>query len=120
MIVSVMSISIVALETTVRTAPPATAQRSQEGQASSEKANDISEKYSPTKIKSLGMERSLIRYQGGGHGAATSGNPCMGGVIAAYLFNLTVPDEGFSCPGRADRLYAASIAGKHEPRLYQI
>ena len=51
LIVSVMSVSVFALETTVRTVPPATAQGSQEGQASSEKANDISEKYSPTKIK---------------------------------------------------------------------
>jgi pimeloyl-ACP methyl ester carboxylesterase len=50
--------------------------------------------------RTLGMERSLIRYQGGGHGAATSGDPCIGGAVAAYLFNLAIPVEGLVCPAQ--------------------
>jgi hypothetical protein len=50
--------------------------------------------------RALGMERSLVRYQGGGHGAATGGSACIGGVVAAYLFDLKVPAEGSSCPGQ--------------------
>jgi hypothetical protein len=50
--------------------------------------------------RTLGMERSIIRYQGGGHGAATSGNACIADVLVKYLFDLAVPAEGFSCPGQ--------------------
>jgi hypothetical protein len=46
------------------------------------------------------MERSVIRYQGVGHGAATSGNACIADVLVKYLFDLTIPAEGFSCPGQ--------------------
>jgi pimeloyl-ACP methyl ester carboxylesterase len=50
--------------------------------------------------RTLGMERSVIRYQGVGHGAATSGNACIADVLVKYLFDLTIPAEGFSCPGQ--------------------
>jgi hypothetical protein len=46
----------------------------------------------------LGMERYLVRYQGGGHGVTTSGNPCSDDVIVAYLADLRLPAEGFTCP----------------------
>jgi hypothetical protein len=46
------------------------------------------------------MERSLIRYQGVGHAALTNGNACIASVIEPYLFDLTVPAEGFSCPAQ--------------------
>jgi pimeloyl-ACP methyl ester carboxylesterase len=41
-----------------------------------------------------------IRYQGGGHGAAASGNGRIADVLVKYLFDLTIPAEGFSCPGQ--------------------
>jgi len=50
--------------------------------------------------RALGMERSLIRYQGGGHSALTTGNACIASVFEPYLFDLTVPAEGFSCPAQ--------------------
>lgn len=48
--------------------------------------------------KKLGMEDSIVRYRGGGHIALRQGSPCMQGVVGAYLFNLAVPDAGFTCP----------------------
>ena len=54
--------------------------------------------------RALGMERSLVRYQGGGHLAyALRGNACIDRVGDAYLFDLTVPDEGFTCPAQPIR-----------------
>jgi pimeloyl-ACP methyl ester carboxylesterase len=50
--------------------------------------------------RALGMDQSVIRYQGGGHAAATSGSPCIAVAVAAYLFNLTMPSEGFTCPAQ--------------------
>lgn len=47
----------------------------------------------------LGMERSLIRYQGGGH-TAVGKIACIDNAVVAYLFDLTIPAEGFSCPGQ--------------------
>lgn len=51
--------------------------------------------------RSLGMERSLIRYEGGGHTAYTA-RPgqriaCIDQVVEAYLLDLRVPAEGFFC-----------------------
>lgn len=48
----------------------------------------------------LGMERSLVRYQGGGHTIATRGTPCISGIVFGYFFNLAVPAEGTRCPGQ--------------------
>ncbi len=46
----------------------------------------------------LGMDRSVLRYRGGGH-TFPKNNACALGFFADYLFNLTVPAEGASCPG---------------------
>jgi pimeloyl-ACP methyl ester carboxylesterase len=51
--------------------------------------------------KKLGMEDSIVRYRGGGHIALRQASPCMQAVVGAYLFNLTVPDAGFSCPAES-------------------
>ncbi len=49
----------------------------------------------------LGMERTIVRYQGGGHVlAGRSDLLCVSGVIDAYLFDLQLPAEGFSCPAQ--------------------
>jgi pimeloyl-ACP methyl ester carboxylesterase len=48
----------------------------------------------------LGMERSLVRYTGGGHTAFAKTTACVQETIEAYLFDLRVPAEGFACPGR--------------------
>ncbi len=54
--------------------------------------------------RALGMERSLVRYQGGGHLAyALLGNACIDRVGDAYLFDLTIPAEGFSRPAQPIR-----------------
>jgi pimeloyl-ACP methyl ester carboxylesterase len=46
----------------------------------------------------LGMEDSIVRYRGGGHIAVRQASPCMQAVLGAYLFNLIVPEDGFTCP----------------------
>lgn len=49
----------------------------------------------------LGMERNVIRYQGGGHGAyLTKGNTCIDTAIEPYLFDLRLPPEGMVCPAQ--------------------
>jgi len=48
----------------------------------------------------LGMERSLVRYTGGGHTAFAKTTACIQETIESYLFDLRVPEEGFACPGR--------------------
>lgn len=68
--------------------------------------------------RALGMERNIVRYQGGGHLAyALLGNACIDRVGDAYLFDLTIPDEGFSCPAQPIRFNppaapAAAAEGK--------
>lgn len=47
----------------------------------------------------LGMEQSMFRYRGGGH-TFPKNNACVAKVFVDYLFELTVPAEGASCPGR--------------------
>lgn len=47
----------------------------------------------------LGMERSIVRYQGGGH-TFPKNNPCVGNIFVAYLFDLKLPGEGTTCPGQ--------------------
>ncbi len=51
--------------------------------------------------RTLGMERSLIRYEGGGH-TAYGPRPgpriaCIDNAVESYLFDLRVPPEGFAC-----------------------
>ncbi|HEV2904012.1 MAG TPA: alpha/beta hydrolase [Pyrinomonadaceae bacterium] len=59
--------------------------------------------------RALGMERSLVRYQGGGHlSYALLGNACIDRVGDAYLFDLTVPDEGLTCPAQPIRFRPAT------------
>lgn len=48
----------------------------------------------------LGMERSLVRYAGGGHTAFAKTTECVQETIENYLFDLRLPAEGFVCPGR--------------------
>lgn len=48
----------------------------------------------------LGMDRSLVRYTGGGHTAFAKTTECIQATIEAYLFDLRLPAEGFACPGR--------------------
>lgn len=47
--------------------------------------------------QALGMEDSLIRYQGGGH-TIYGANPCVDEAVDAYLFDLVSPPVGLSCP----------------------
>lgn len=49
--------------------------------------------------QALGMAQHVVRYQGGGHGlAGRSDIPCISDVIDAYLFDLRLPSEGYTCP----------------------
>jgi pimeloyl-ACP methyl ester carboxylesterase len=50
--------------------------------------------------RALGMERSLIRYEGGGHTAFANGSSCIQDAIESYLFDLEVPHQGFTCPAQ--------------------
>ncbi len=56
--------------------------------------------------RTLGMESSLIRYEGGTHSTYfTPGRfgpriACIDSAVEAYLFDLRVPPEGFSCAAR--------------------
>jgi pimeloyl-ACP methyl ester carboxylesterase len=61
--------------------------------------------------KRLGMEDSIVRYQGGGHIAVRQGSPCMQGVVGAYLFNLALPEEGYTCPAQPISFSAAPLPG---------
>ena len=47
----------------------------------------------------LGMDDTVVRYAGGGHGLAQRSNlPCIVGIIDAYLFDLKLPGSGTVCP----------------------
>jgi hypothetical protein len=51
--------------------------------------------------RALGMEASVVRYQGGGHTATRlvfPGVPCVDAVVDRYLVELEVPAAGFACP----------------------
>lgn len=45
----------------------------------------------------LGMEKSLLRYRGGGHTAYASGIDCIDDAVDTYLFERLLPREGTSC-----------------------
>jgi pimeloyl-ACP methyl ester carboxylesterase len=52
--------------------------------------------------QALGMEQHVMRYQGGGHGLVQrSDSACISDVIDAYLFELRLPPEGYTCPAVA-------------------
>lgn len=49
----------------------------------------------------LGMESSLIRYQGSGHTAFPTANSiCIDLAVEAYLFDLAIPAAGTRCPAQ--------------------
>jgi pimeloyl-ACP methyl ester carboxylesterase len=45
----------------------------------------------------LGMERHVVRYKGGGHGLATQNQECFAPILADYVFDLRLPQEGTTC-----------------------
>lgn len=45
----------------------------------------------------LGMEKSVVRYAGGGHGLVTKNHPCFAPILADYMFELRLPPEGTVC-----------------------
>lgn len=47
--------------------------------------------------RALGMEASVVRYQGGGHTAFFQRSQCIAAAMIEYLFTRTVPD-GLVCP----------------------
>jgi hypothetical protein len=48
----------------------------------------------------LGFEDAVLRYRGGGHGAITSGVPCIDDALMQYLVHLAAPAQGASCEAR--------------------
>ena len=48
----------------------------------------------------LGMEDSLLRYEGGGHTAFFKGIACIDAAIEAYLIDRKLPPPGSSCPAQ--------------------
>jgi pimeloyl-ACP methyl ester carboxylesterase len=64
----------------------------------------------------LGMEESLMRYEGGGHTAFFKGIACVDAAIETYLIERKTPAPGFSCPaqpvsfGASARLRSGSAA----------
>ena len=56
--------------------------------------------------RTLGMESSLIRYEGGTHSTYFTPSrfgpriACIDSAVEAYLFDLRVPPEGFACAAR--------------------
>jgi hypothetical protein len=60
----------------------------------------------------MGMERNVIRYLGGGHGAyLTRGNTCVDALVEPYLFDLHLPAEGTTCPAQLLEFSASRRAG---------
>jgi pimeloyl-ACP methyl ester carboxylesterase len=52
-----------------------------------------------TLAHALGMEKTVVRYQGGGH-TFPKNNACMTQIFADYLIHLKLPAEGTTCPGQ--------------------
>ncbi|HEU4411445.1 MAG TPA: alpha/beta hydrolase [Polyangiaceae bacterium] len=50
--------------------------------------------------RALGMEASVLRYEGGGHTVSFSRQPvpCIDDLASRYLFDLETPPAGASCP----------------------
>ncbi len=59
----------------------------------------------------LGMERSVVRYQGGGHTTFIA-VPCMTRVGEAYLYELKLPEEGFSCAAKPVPFTPGAVAAQ--------
>jgi pimeloyl-ACP methyl ester carboxylesterase len=64
--------------------------------------------------QALGMENSLLRYEGGGHTAFFKGIACINDAIETYLIDRKLPAPGSTCPaqpvtfGTAFRSFSAS------------
>ena len=56
--------------------------------------------WSRSLASALGFPRSVVGYQGGGHGVLTKVDPCFDDLIVAYLVDLRVPPEGAVCAAR--------------------
>ena len=56
----------------------------------------------------LGMEDSLLRYEGGGHTAFFKGIACIDAAIDAYLIDRQLPPPGSSCPAQPVRFGSAA------------
>jgi pimeloyl-ACP methyl ester carboxylesterase len=56
----------------------------------------------------LGMDQTVVRYQGGGH-TYPKNNGCMNAIFGAYLFDLVVPEPSTACAG-ADISFATPDA----------
>lgn len=70
--------------------------------------------------QALGMERYVVRYQGGGHGLAQRHElTCMANVIDAYLFNLQLPAEGTRCAALPIPFDSAATQASLEAKLNQ-
>lgn len=48
----------------------------------------------------LGVESNVVRYRGGGHGAATLGVPCVDDLVVDFLVKGSLPKPGTSCEAR--------------------
>ncbi len=60
--------------------------------------------------KALGWPDAVLRYQGGGHAVATSGNRCTDDAIIEYLVNLELPAPGATCKALPLDFGSAAIA----------
>jgi hypothetical protein len=56
----------------------------------------------------LGMEDSLLRYEGGGHTAFFKGIACIDAAIETYLIDRRLPPPGSSCPAQTVSFGAAA------------
>lgn len=76
--------------------------------------------------QALGMEQSLLRYEGGGHTAFFKGIGCIDAAANDYLINLTLPPAGATCPAMpvsfgppaSTRTIAAAAALGANPELW--
>ncbi len=57
----------------------------------------------------LGMDETVVRYQGGGH-TFPKNNGCVNAIFGAYLFDLIVPAADSVCPGAAISFATTSAA----------
>lgn len=50
--------------------------------------------------RALGVESSIVRYLGGGHGVTTTGLPCIDDLVVDYLVKGSMPPPGATCAAR--------------------
>ena len=48
----------------------------------------------------LGMDKTLLRYEGGGHTAFFKGIRCIDQAVETYLIDRRLPPPGFTCPAQ--------------------